>query len=313
MIRNLQHLDLNLLLVFDALMQEQNLSRAALRLHRSQPAVSNALARLREQLGQPLFIRTARGLRPTPQALTLHVPVRQALGILQRGLGADSQIDHASEQCFQLSMNDVAQASLLPALSAAFAAQAPRWTLRVHNDDAARLARQLSEGELDLAIDYLHLDDPQLCYQPLLEESMWVIGRAGHPAFADGLSLAAYQAAQHVSILPRDGRGSPLEIVLGSARVRRQVQLLLPNYLPLPGIVSSTELLATVPGSLLDSLPADLPLSVAQLPVPMPAVQVSMIWHRSQELSPSMRWLREQVRAAVSQGRERLSARLGRG
>lgn len=84
--QNLQQIDLNLLFVFDMLMQERNLSRAAERLHKSQPAVSNALSRLREQLGQPLFRRTAKGLEPTAGAMTLHVPVRQALRLLQAGL-----------------------------------------------------------------------------------------------------------------------------------------------------------------------------------------------------------------------------------
>ena len=245
MIRNLQQLDLNLLLVFDALMQEQNLSRAALRLHRSQPAVSNALARLREQLGEKLFVRTAQGLRPTAQAQALHVPIRQALGILQRGLGSETTVDRDSEHRLRLSMNDYAQASLLPALSTRLAAEVPRWTLQVQSDDARQMVRQLADGELDLAIDYLYFDDPQLCYQALHEEPMMVIGRGGHPAFDGGLGLEDYQGARHVSILPRDGRGSPLEIVLGSAKVRRQVQVYLPNYLPLPAIVAGSDLLAT--------------------------------------------------------------------
>jgi DNA-binding transcriptional LysR family regulator len=306
MIKNLQLLDLNLLLVFDALMQEQNLSRAAVRLHRSQPAVSNALARLRQQLDQPLFIRTAQGLRPTPQAQALYQPVRQALSILQRGLGSEAGIDNQSEHRLRLSMNDYAQASLLPALSEALGRLVPRWTLSVQNDDARQLVRQLSEGELDLAIDYLNFDDPQLCYEALHEEPLLVIGRQGHPAFDDGLSLAAYQAARHVAVLPRDGRGSPLEIVLGSARVRRQVQLSLPNYLPLPAIVARSDLLATIPAHLLRLINPALPLCSAPLPLPLGAVQVSMIWHRSQDLSPSMRWLREQVQHAARQ--HRLSA-----
>ena len=295
MIRNLQQLDLNLLLVFDALMQEQNLSRAALRLHRSQPAVSNALARLREQLGEKLFVRTAQGLRPTAQAQALHVPIRQALGILQRGLGSETAVDRDSEHRLRLSMNDYAQASLLPALSARLADEVPRWTLQVQSDDARQMVRQLADGELDLAIDYLYFDDPQLCYQALHEERMMVIGRGDHPAFDGGLGLEDYQGARHVSILPRDGRGSPLEIVLGSAKVRRQVQVYLPNYMPLPAIVAGSDLLATVPGHLLRQLPAGHGLAVAPLPLALPPVQVSMIWHRAQDRSPDMRWLRERL------------------
>src|SRR5690348_1363197 len=106
MIVNLRQLDLNLLLVFDALMQEQNLSRAAARLHMSQPTVSNALARLRQQLGEPLFKRTARGMVPTPQAYALYGPVRQALHLLRIGLGPQDGIDLQADLVFRMSMND---------------------------------------------------------------------------------------------------------------------------------------------------------------------------------------------------------------
>ncbi|MGH8436326.1 MAG: LysR family transcriptional regulator, partial [Pseudomonas sp.] len=199
---NLRQIDLNLLLVFDALMQEQNLSRAALKLHMSQPAVSNALARLRKQLGATLFKRTARGMSPTPQAQALYGPIRQALHLLQIGLGAQEAFDLQAEHLFRLSMNDYAQLTLLPALLARLKVLAPRVVLSVQSDQADSLTARLATGELDLAIDYLYFESTDLCYQPLLEEQLVVIGRAGHPAFEAGLTLAGYQGSQHVLVLP---------------------------------------------------------------------------------------------------------------
>jgi DNA-binding transcriptional LysR family regulator len=111
MITNLRQLDLNLLLVFDALMQEQNLSRAALRLHMSQPTVSNALGRLRQQIGEPLFQRTARGMLPTAQAHLLYGPIRQAIEILRVGLGPQDAFDTSADVSFRVSMNDYTSAS----------------------------------------------------------------------------------------------------------------------------------------------------------------------------------------------------------
>ena len=116
MITNLRQLDLNLLLVFDALMQEGNLTRAAQRLHLSQSTVSNALARLRQQLGEELFQRTARDMTPTARALALYPPVRQALQLLQAGLGPAEPFDARTPHVFSLSLNDYAQAALLPML-----------------------------------------------------------------------------------------------------------------------------------------------------------------------------------------------------
>lgn len=299
MITNLRQLDLNLLLVFDALMQEGNLTRAAERLHLSQSTVSNALARLRQQLGEELFQRTARGMTPSARAQALYVPVRQALQLLQSGLGPAEPFDPQTPHTFSLSLNDYAQAALLPMLHAHLARSAAQVELLVQPDDADSLVQRLASGALDLAIDYLHFDSPDLHYTPLREEPLVVIGRAGHPAFAGGLSLEDYQQARHISVTPRAGRGSPLEIVLGSARVRRQAALHLPNYLPIPAIVAQTDLLGTVPARLAATLAPVYALQTAPLPFDMPAVQISLIWHRHQQHDPAHTWLRQQLIALL--------------
>jgi DNA-binding transcriptional LysR family regulator len=295
MITNLRQLDLNLLLVFDALMQEQNLSRAALRLHLSQSTVSNALARLRQQLGEPLFQRTARGMVPTPHAHSLYTPVRQALHLLRIGLGPQEAIDLQAEQTFRLSMNDYAQALFLPGLLARIHALAPRVVLSVQSDDADTLLQRLKTGELDLAIDYLHFDDEDLRYQPLREQDLVVIARHDHPACREGLSLAQYQDSQHVSVHSRADRGSPLEIVLGSAKLRRKVQLYVSHYLAIPAIVAQSDLLGTVPRQLAEHFARHYALQIFPLPLQMPAVQVSLIWHQQQDRAVGLRWLKEQI------------------
>ncbi|WP_397378129.1 LysR family transcriptional regulator [Pseudomonas sp.] len=295
MITNLRQLDLNLLLVFDALMQEGNLTRAAERLHLSQSTVSNALARLRQQLGEELFLRTARGMTPTARAQALYVPVRQALGLLQSGLGPTGAFNPQTPHTFSLSLNDYAQAALLPRLQAQTAHIAAQVELQVQVDDADSLVQRLTSGTLDLAIDYLHFDCAELHYAPLREEPLVAIGRAGHPAFVGGLTLEGYQQARHISVTPRAGRGSPLEIVLGSAKVRRHTALHLPNYLPIPAIVAQTDLLGTVPARLAAALAPLHALQSAPLPFDMPPVQVSLIWHRQQQHDPAHAWLRQQL------------------
>lgn len=300
MVQNLRQLDLNLLLVFDALMQEQKLSRAAERLHMSQPAVSNALMRLRAQLGETLFQRTARGMLPTPQAQQLHAHVRQALHLLQLGLGPQKEFDGNAEHHFRVSMNDYAEATLLPPLLAQLRQTAPGVVLSVQSDEAVSIPTRLATGELDLAIDYLPFNTPDLCYQPLAEEELVVIGRAGHPAFADGLSLDGYQRHLHIGLPPRGARGSPLEIVLGSAKVRRQVQLYLPHYLPMPALVAASDLLGTVPRRLAEQASRTYALAIAPLPLALPPIQVSQIWHRRQEAVPGLVWLRERITDVVA-------------
>lgn len=267
----------------------------------SQPAVSNALARLRMQMNEPLFVRTAHGMSPTPRAHTLYGPVRQALRLLQEGLSPQETFDpQATDHIFTLAMNDYAQWALLPALLTNLQALAPNVVLKVENDDAASLPARLTTGMVDLAVDYLYYDNAELCYQALQEETLAVIGRKGHPAFHGTLTLDAYQAARHVSIPPRAGRGSPLEIVLGSARVQRQVQLYVPYYLTIPPIAAHSELLGTVPFRLAERFADIFSLDIAPLPIKMPPVQVSLIWHRQQNLTPGISWLRAQILAAVN-------------
>lgn len=305
MISNLRQLDLNLLLVFDALMQEQNLSRAALRLHLSQSTVSNALSRLREQLDEPLFKRTARGMVPTAQAHLIHGPVRQALHLLKTGLSQQDALDPESDLSFRLSMNDYALAGFLPDIFTRLNALAPHIVLSVQRDDAESVPRRLAFGELDLAIDYLNFDDPDLRYQPLREEQLVVIARKAHPDCKKGMTLESYQACQHVAVLPRSSRGSPLEIVMGSARARRRVKLYVPDYLPIPAIVAQSDLLGTVPKGLAQFFASTYALQVFPLPLEVPAVQVSLIWHRHQDMTPGLRWLREQIVSVVHEREQR--------
>jgi len=300
MISNLRQLDLNLLVVFDALMQEQHLSRAAARLHLSQSTVSNALARLREQLGEPLFQRTARGMVPTPQAQILYGPVRQALHLLQIGLGPQEEIDVTSDLVFRVSMNDYAQAVFLPELLSRLHAVAPRLVLSVQSDDADTLVKRLKTGELDLAIDYLHFNDDDLQYQSLIEEELAVIASADHPCIQGGLTMSQFQACQHVSVQPRAGRGSPLEIVLGSAKVQRKIQLRVPHYLAIPAIVSRSSLLGTIPRRLAEHFVKQYPLQVFPLPLTISPVQVNLIWHRQQDVATGLKWLRAQIVSAMN-------------
>lgn len=301
MIRNLRQLNLNLLLVFDALMQERNLSRAALRLHVSQPAASNALARLREQLGDELFQRTPAGMTPTAQALAIYGPIRQALQLLQHTLGPQDEFDATEEHAFYLAMSDYAQQRILPSLLTDMAKTAPKSTVHVIEDSAELLPKHLSTGEIDLAVDYLHFDDQELQYQPLTEEELVVIGRRDHPAFAQGLTLNGYRSCQHISLLTRAGRGSPLEIVLGSAKIRRKVGLYIPNFLAMPAVVEQTDLLATIPMQQAQAAAEQYSIDIAPTPFEVPPIQVSLIWHQQNTVSTKLTWLREKITAIAHQ------------
>ncbi|MES2249651.1 MAG: LysR substrate-binding domain-containing protein [Pseudomonadota bacterium] len=300
----LRRVDLNLLVVFDALMQERNLTRAAQHLHMSQPAVSNALARLREQLNEPLFVRTARGMTPTTRAEVLHGPVLAALRLLQDGMAPEPAFDPpAAKQSFRLALSDYPQYLLLPALMARVHEQAPDVTLVVEPDDAETLASRLAAGTLDLAIDYLHFDVPELRYEPLFEEEITVIARLGHPALrrTGTISRKSFEAASHVAMSTRAGRGSPFEIVLGSVKVRRHAAIQVPSYLSVPAIVAQSELIGSSPRRLAERAARVLPIALSPLPFNMGPVQVSMITNRQKDGDHGLQWLKHQIVATIAQ------------
>ncbi len=183
----------------------------------------------------------------------------------------------------------------LPDVLAKLQATAPRLVLSVQPDNADTLVKHLRTGELDLAIDYLHFDDDDLHYQPLREEELAVIACANHPEIKGRLTLSQYQNCHHVSVHPRAGRGAPLEIVLGSAKVQRKVQLLVPHYLAIPSIVAHSHLLGTVPRPLAEHFAQQYSLQILSIPIAMAPVQVSLIWHKQQNAAVGLKWLREQI------------------
>lgn len=300
MIQNLRQLNLNLLLVFDALMEEQNLSRAAERLYMSQPAASNALAKLRAQLDDPLFKRTSHGMQPTARARLIHEPVRQALQLLKLGLSPTDNFDNSAEHLFRLAMNDYAQERLLPQLMALMEQELPLGIIAVQDDDADSLSKRLAAGDLDLAVDYLHLNDHNLRYQTITEEELVAIGRHGHPAFEEGLTLDDYHQCQHVSLLTRSNRGSPLEIVLGAAKIRRKVSVYVPNFLTMTPIVAKTDLIAAIPRRQAEKAQLFYPIQIAPMPIAIPPIPVSLIWHKQQDSSASLLWLRQRIVALMT-------------
>lgn len=157
---NLRSLDLNLLLVFDAIHGERSISKAAHKLHLSQPTVSNALARLRERLADPLFERSAQGMLPTAKARRLAEPIRQALTTLERGLRGDEAFDFArAEREFVIAVEDYGEAVVLPGFTRWLAEVAPGLRIRIRAESAAQLKTELREGTVDLALDYFALPE----------------------------------------------------------------------------------------------------------------------------------------------------------
>lgn len=292
--------DPRLLRLFEGLYRSRSVTATAEALGQSQPTVSIALGRLRTLLGDPLFVRTPAGMLPTPRAEALIGPVREALAALQRVAAAERPFDAATAQRrFCIGMTDASHVTLLPQLLAHVHAMAPGIALVATRIDAA-IGPALQSGEADLAIGLV----PWLeagCYQQVLFPQDWVcLANARHPrldpAAGQTLTRAAYALEGHVGIT--SGTGSRLlEAALDSQGVTRRVMLELPGFLGLATIVSQTDLIATLPRHIGETLARSAGLAVWPCPFDVPGFTVKQHWHARAHHDGANRWLRGVIEA----------------
>ncbi|WUR13626.1 LysR family transcriptional regulator [[Empedobacter] haloabium] len=296
---DLRRLDLNLLLTLDVLLDELNVTRAAGRLHYSQPAVSIHLARLRETFGDPLLLPGPRGMRPTARAEALREPLRLALAALQQAVAPSAPFDPAAaSNAWTVAATDYSETTvLLPAL-AALRAQAPGTRLAVVELNPGRIARQAEEGTIDLAFHTTEGAPPGMRRRALFTERYVLAGRGGHPRLRRKPSLAQFCALEHVIVSP-DGGGfhGVTDEVLGQAGLTRRVVLSVPHFLFVRGVLETTDLVAMLPERLLRGSG----LHTVAPPVAVPGYEMSMLWDERVHREPAHAWLREVVVRALSQ------------
>ncbi|MFJ5536518.1 LysR family transcriptional regulator [Vreelandella titanicae] len=289
----LANIDLNLLVVFDLLYQEQNTQRVALRLGITQPAVSHALKRLRHLLEDELFERTSQGLQPTPRASRMHPGIADALARMNDTLNLCDDFNPAkSERTFHINMTDIGEIVFLPRLLQHLSRHAPGVslnTVRSHHND---LKNGMEEGEIDLAVGLI----PQLgagFYQQRLFVQRYVcLMREHHPLAAEVFSLEAFRTAHHAVVVARGTGHGIIEEQLAHAGVVRPVRLTLPHFAAVPYIVSSSDLVVTVTDKLAEATRARFGLAIREHPLTFPEIPINLFWHRRFHQDPGNRWLR---------------------
>lgn len=287
-------IDLNLLTSLDALLATQSVTRAAKDLGRTQPAVSHALRRLRELLGDDLLVRTPRGMQPTPRALELRPAVRAAIEAAEAVLQEAPAFDPArAERSFTLAMADQASFLLLPPLVARLAREAPGVRLEQRPGPVVGL-----EEDVDLAIGVFR-DQPATARQePLFREEFACVLRRGSAAARGRFDLKRYLALPHLLVAPRGLPGGTLDDALAREGQRRRVALTVPHFLVAPHVIATTDLVWTAPAGLARAF-GHLPLVVREPPVRLDGFTIMMRWHVRLDRDPGLRWLRERFRAVA--------------
>ncbi|SPE28779.1 conserved hypothetical protein [Burkholderiales bacterium] len=296
---SLSRLDLNLLISLDALLAECHVTRAAARLGLSQPALSAQLRQLREAFGDPLLVPHARGMTPTARALALRQPLRDLLGSLHGLVAAGRQFDPASAgQTFRIAATDAIHSIVSAPLAARLAALAPRCRLAMLAPDLRALPDQLAAGEIDVALLTSQTVAPQLHARKLYEESFLCLLRLDHPAAGSPLDLEQFCSLDHALVSPAGGGFTgAVDEALAVLGHRRRVQVSLHSFLLVPGLIESSDLIATVPARLARRWSAR--LAVLAPPFELTGFSVSMCWHARAHVDPAQIWLRDALRATM--------------
>jgi DNA-binding transcriptional LysR family regulator len=295
----LRNLDLNLLLVFDAVLREHSVLRAADALALSQPAVSHALNRLRHALNDQLFVRTPSGMMPTPRAEQLAFPVRKALSDLQLAVEGDTFDPATDDRRFVIAVNNYAAVVAAGPVVAASRAQAPNVRLSLVPSGTLNIADRLDRGELDLAISAQEVAGERFASRLLVEDRYVAVLRAGHPALKKKLTIAALGELQHLAI---SSSGEDLEFLnraLEARKAARAVALDVP-YLSAGAVLVQSNLIAILGRKLAQEFRRAYPIEIRELPFEAPWLCSVMIWHRRFDDVPGHRWLRETIVTATA-------------
>lgn len=283
--------DVKLLQLFDVLYTLRSVTRASEQLGLSQPTVSISLGKLRELLGDPLFVRTQAGMTPTPKADALVAPCRQILESMRRFTAAQLVFEPASAQRrFRICMTDASHVALLPRLLAHIRALAPGVRLEAARIDG-NTGTALESGEADLAIGYV----PWLAsgiYQQQLYEQDWVcLANARHPRLRGRLGIRQYRTEGHVIVAAGTGV-QLLDQALAREKIGRHIVLELPGFLGLGPIIQTTDLIATVPRHIGSTLAQANDLRVHPCPFPVEGFPVRQHWHARYHQDTANQWLR---------------------
>jgi DNA-binding transcriptional LysR family regulator len=294
---NIVDLDLNVLVVLHAMLEHQSVTRAGQALGLSQPAMSAALAKLREQLGDPLFVRTGHGMRPTPRALQLAEPVKRILDTVRSDILQRPAFDPATAQRpFTIITPDIGEMVFIPKILAHAQQHAPGIAIRSVAISSPGAGEALETGAADLAIGYFpDLAKPGFFQQRLFRNSFVCIVRADHPRIGDTLGMREFLNESHAVVRPA-GRTHLFERFLESQQITREVSVELAHFASLLTVITTSDLLATVPRDIAHVFRQLANIRVIEPPLVAPAFHLKQHWHSRMHADAANNWLRKMVR-----------------
>ncbi|WP_087691381.1 LysR family transcriptional regulator [Pandoraea sp. PE-S2R-1] len=305
---DLHTVDLNLLVVFQHLYNARRVSRVAQALGVTQPAVSNALARLRKLFNDELFIRTSRGMLPTPMATELAEPVAAALDALHGVFNRQVAFDPAtSQKAFQIAMTDIGEVHFLPRLMHALGEQAPGITVSTVRNTAINLQEEMAAGQVDLAVGHLPDLTSGFFQRRLFRQKYVCMFRPGHPldrpddSNTSALSRDDFELAEQVVVVAAGTGHGQVDEFMARAHVHRNIRLRVPHFVALADILHATDLVATVTEKFAQRSAQHFGLRYVSHPIDVPDIQINLFWHARFHQEPASQWMRNLLFALFSE------------
>jgi DNA-binding transcriptional LysR family regulator len=293
------HVDLNLLIALDALLEENSVAAAADRLHLSPPAMSRTLSRIRRATGDDILVRAGRTMTPTPRALELREETRELVRRAAAVLTPPRTLDlDALDRVFTIRSHDALACALAPPLTAAIAAAAPGVRVRLLAEPTADV-EDLARGHTDLEIGADGPSRPELAAETIGADRMAVIVRAGHPLAVGELTPERLAAADHVTVSRRGRLRGVIDDALAERGLSRRVVASLPTSSAALDLAARSDLVTTVAEQVCRPVWTRLGLLARPFPFPVPPVPVIVSWHHRNDTDPAHAWLRAQVRPAL--------------
>ncbi len=290
---DVQNVDLNLLVVFEHLLRLRTVSGAAKELNVTQPAVSNALTRLRKTFDDELFVRRRKGMLPPPFAKELAEPCAYAFDALRSELNRKKAFDPlTSDRVFQLAMTDIGEVHFIPRLMSALREEAPRVSVGTVRNSAVNLAEEMSQGKIDLAVGHLPELTSEFFQRRLFRQRYVCMFRPGHPLDKRTVRLTDFEQADHVVVTAAGTGHARVDEILARQGVQRNIRLRVPHFVALADIVQSTDLVATVTDKFAQRSAEFFGLKYIKHPVDLPEIQINLFWHSRYHRDPASQWLR---------------------
>ena len=293
---NIKNFDLNLLVVFKTLFEEKNVTKASKKMGITQPAMSNALNRLRYLVKDELFIRGPRGMRPTPRANDLSLPIQSALNNLESSLSSINFNPKTTKKLYRISMSDDVAPIILPNLVNFIEKNSPESSLCIRSEQGNEAIKLLDNNEIDFAVGRFESVGSRFGYSDLFTEEYVCILKKNHPFSKEmKLSIDQYLQAKHLRVAPMDAPIHPIDRALSQLNLEREISVRIDLITLAPVIIKNTDLILTLPSKTAQRMAKNYDFKIIELPLDLERRKTKMVWHKELTNHPTFDWIKNQI------------------